>query len=165
MNQPLPNLQPIDKPDEPLDSIPQHAVFFRLVVDDSSTSRGVPHVNNAEYVRWVDRAAELHCDMVGFTRETMLAANRMWFVARHEIDYRGECFVGDELIIATWVGPFSRTTSLRNTLVYRKDDRKVALEASTRWAYMDLVSRRPTRITDDIRAHFPLDPTMAAPKE
>ena len=49
-------------------------------VGDDGISRGVPHVNNAEYVRWIDRIAELATDAAGFTRSQMLASDRMWFV-------------------------------------------------------------------------------------
>ncbi|MCZ6835396.1 MAG: hypothetical protein O7G85_06435, partial [Planctomycetota bacterium] len=32
-------------------------------------SRAIEHVSNIEYVKWLDRAAELHSDSLGYTRE------------------------------------------------------------------------------------------------
>ena len=68
---------------------------LRLVPSADGVSREVAHINNVEYVRWIDRAAELHADSLGHTRELLLASGRMWFVARHEVDYRAEVFPGD----------------------------------------------------------------------
>jgi acyl-CoA thioester hydrolase len=80
----------------------------------------------------------------------------MWFVARHEIDYRGESFVGDDLLIATWISGFTRTTAVRRTVVLRPADEKRILDASTRWAYVNLETRKPTRMEQDILDRFPV---------
>lgn len=137
---------------------PGHAFWCTLDVGEDGVSRGVPHVNNAEYVRFVDRIAELATDAAGFTRDAMLAERRMWFVARHEIDYRAEAFAGDRLIAATWLREWTRTTVVRETRVWRPADAKIVIHASTRWAYVDLDSRRPARIPPEMRDAFP-EPT------
>jgi acyl-CoA thioester hydrolase len=150
--------------DSPADA-PADAFWCRLDVGDDGTSRGVPHVNNAEYVRFIDRIAELATDAAGFTRARMLAENRMWFVARHEIDYRGETFAGERLIAATWLRAWTRTTVIRETRIVRPSDGRLVCVASTRWAYVDLVSRRPARIPIEMRDAFPelaADPTDGA---
>lgn len=149
------SMKPVAAPPNALDLAPPTAFWCGLIVDSSAVSRSVPHVNNAEYVKWVDRVAELAVDSHGFTREKLLEEKRMWFVVRHELDYRAECFSGEELLIATWVQDFSRTTSLRNTLIYRPSDEQPILEASTRWAFIDLESRRPTRIPTEVLKLFP----------
>jgi acyl-CoA thioester hydrolase len=135
---------------------PGTAFWCTLKVGSDTASRSVPHVNNAEYVKWVDRAAELAVDAAGFTRQRMLDEHRMWFVVRHELDYRAECFVDDEILVATWVSEYSRTTSLRETRMYRPADSKVVLDASTRWVFIDLETRRPTRIPSEVLELFPL---------
>ena len=126
-----------------------------MVVGDEGMSRAVPHVNNAEYVRWIDRLAESATDAAGFTREWHLAQGTMWFVARHEIDYRGETFANDELLAATWLHSFRRTSVRRDTFIVRPSDGRVICMANTRWALVDLKTRRPTRIPGDIKASFP----------
>ena len=122
----------------------------------ATTSEEIPHVNNAEYVRWIDRTAELATDAAGLTREILLASQRMWFVARHEINYRGESFVGDNLLIATWISDYSRITAVRQTVVYRPADGKRILDAPTRWAYVNLETRRPVRMEQDVIDRFPV---------
>ena len=133
---------------------------MRLVAPADGVSRSVPHINNVEYVRWLDRAAELHSDSLGWTRARMVADGHMWFVARHEVDYRAEVFPGDELHVFTWVRTMGRSTSWRDTLVLRAADGAAACSASTLWAFVDLATRRPARIPHEVRTSF--DPLEAA---
>jgi acyl-CoA thioester hydrolase len=142
---------PVEPPAEAADD----AFWCVIDVGDDGTSRGVPHVNNAEYVRFIDRIAELATDAAGFPRARMLAEDRMWFVARHEIDYRGETFAGERLLAATWLREWTRTTVTRETRIVRPSDGRLVCVASTRWAYVDLVSRRPARIPAEMRDAFP----------
>lgn len=134
---------------------------LRLVAPGDGVSRSVPHVSNVEYVRWVDRAAELHADALGHTRRGMAAAGHMWFVARHEVDYRAEAFPGDELEVFTWVSSMERTTCVRETLVWRGRDGRAVCRARTRWAFVDLGTRRPARIPDAMASS--LEPLERAP--
>ena len=151
--------QPIDAAGAPFKEIgmeiPEHAFHASVEVGDDGISRGVPHVNNAEYVRWIDRLAEMATDAAGFTRSSMLGENRMWFVARHEIDYRGEAFEGDRLLAATWLDSWTRTTVHRATAIIDGSEPRPICMAVTRWAFVNLETRRPARIPPELRAAFP----------
>ncbi len=131
-----------------------HPFLCDLRIASDGMSRLVEHVSNVEYVRWLDRAAELHADSLGCTRSALLARGVMWFVARHEIDYLAEALPGDELVLATWVRSIQRVKSWRDTLVVRPADRTVVCRASTLWVLVDLSSRRPTRIDAEVAARF-----------
>jgi acyl-CoA thioester hydrolase len=139
-------------------SIPHPRPFLcDLRIGSAHVSRAVEHVSNVEYVRWLDRAAELHADSLGWTRSALLARGLMWFVARHEIDYLAEARPGDELVLATWVRSMERVKSWRDTLVARPADGAVVCRASTLWVLVDLATRRPTRIDAEMaRAFEPL---------
>ena len=153
----VPPINPVASPENAKSIAPSVAFWCGLKVPESlDISEEIPHVNNAEYVRWIDRTAELATDAVGLTREMLLVAQRMWFVARHEIDYRGECFVGDDLLIATWISSLTRTTAVRRTVVHRPADEKRILDASTRWVYVNLETRKPTRMEQGILDRFPV---------
>ena len=152
-----PPIHPIDAPENAEAIAPSIAFWCSLTVPEySSTSEEIPHVNNAEYVRWIDRTAELATDAVGLTREMLLEAKRMWFVARHEIDYRAESFEGDKLVIATWISDYSRIRATRRTLVHRPTDGKTILDASTSWAYVNLETRKLAHMEQDIMDRFPV---------
>lgn len=130
-----------------------------LRVSRDELSGTIEHVSNIEYVRWLDRAAELHSDSVGYTRAALLARGVMWFVGRHEIDYLGETWLDDELVIATWARSFRRVKSWRDYMIIRPKDNRVVCRASTLWVLVDLASRRPTRISREMIERFdPLTP-------
>ena len=141
-------------------AVPHEAPFAcDAHIDPSHLSRALPHVSNTELVRWVDRAAELHADSLGYTRRAMIDLGIMWFVVRHEIDYLAEAREADELVVATWVRDMQRVKSWRDTLVVRPADETVICRAATLWVLVDLDSRRPTRITAEMAARFrPLEP-------
>ena len=135
--------------------VPAEIAFWaEMTVPAEGVSDGVPHVNNVEYVRWVDRLAEMAADAAGFTRARHLREGTMWFVARHEIDYRGEAFAGDEILAATWIIDGTRTTVRRATFIVRPVDGRVVCSATTRWALVNLETRKPMRIPAAIRAAF-----------
>ena len=125
-----------------------------LDVTDDDLSSTIPHVSNIEYVRWLDRAAELHADSLGYTRSALLDDNRMWFVARHEVDYLAETWLDDKLLVATWVRSFSRAKTWRETVVLRPADETVVCRAATLWVLVDLGSRRPCRFDAELVRKF-----------
>lgn len=133
--------------------------LLSVEVTPESLSETVPHLNNVEILRLVDRAAESHLDELGWTRRAMAEEGRMWFVARHEIDYRAEAFGGDRLVVATWIRSYGRTTCVRATRIARVADATVVAEASTRWVHIDLATRRPIRISPETMAACPPEPS------
>ncbi len=150
-------------PDLAFAAIPHTDPFCCAIsIDEGHLSDVVAHVNNIEIVRWLDRAAELHADSGGFTRPRMLEANMMWFVARHEVDYLAEAFAGDVLVLATWVRNISRVKSWRDSVIVRPSTETVICRAATLWVLVDLISRRPTRISQAMMSHFqPLHPSVS----
>lgn len=130
-----------------------HVIGFR--VGPSLLSDPVAHLNNVAMVRLVDRAAEDHLDRFGWTRRSLAAQGVMWFVARHEIDYRAEAFAGDEIAAATWIESFGRTTCVRATRLFRLADDRLIAEAVSRWVHIELASRRPCRIAEELRNAMP----------
>lgn len=121
-----------------------------LRTGDRGLSRTVEHVSNTEYVRWIDRAAELHADALGHTRASMAELGHMWFVARHEIDYRAEAFPGEVLHAFTWVRSVVGPVSWRDTVVLRPGDGRLVCAAATRWAWVNLGTRRPVRVPEAV---------------
>jgi acyl-CoA thioester hydrolase len=125
-----------------------------LTVERAHLGDVIEHVSNIEYVRWLDRAAELHSDALGYTRQWLLERGQMWFVARHEIDYRAECCLGDELVVATWVRDFKRIKSWREFAIMRPSDETIVCRASTLWVLVNLETRKPVQITREIIERF-----------
>ena len=144
-------IQPAPNDTPPPPGIPHpRPLLFTIEVDEHALSRSVPHVNNVAYVGWIDRIAELAGIAFGHDRMELARAGRVWFAARHEIDYLGEVFADERLVAATWIHDHRRTSCRRDTLIHRPaDDRPVARARST-WTWIDLETRRPARMPAEL---------------
>jgi acyl-CoA thioesterase FadM len=153
---------------EPIDltglDIPHPAPFLcSITVDSKLLSETVAHLSNIQYVSLLDRAAELAADAAGFCRTRLLEEDRMWFVARHEIDYLKEVIGGQELFIATWVRDVRRVKSWRQTLMFiahpditEAGDRPniIVCRAATLWVLVNLSSRKPMSMDQEMIDRF-----------
>jgi acyl-CoA thioester hydrolase len=129
-------------------SVPHETAFWATIVPDpAATSRAIDHVSNVEYVRWLDTIGQLHLAHVGWSADDLLASGAMWFVARHEIDYRLEAKGGETLVAATWVRSVRRVKSWRDVMIWRPTDTtwQLVCTATTLWVHVDLDTRRATR--------------------
>lgn len=137
---------------ESIQSAIQNPFTLSLTVSQGNLGSTIAHVSNVEYLRWIDCISDLHGDSCGQSRQQLLDQERMWFVSRHEIDYLAEAFAGDRLGCATWFSRCGRSTIQRETLIWNRDRDVAICRASSRWVFMDLKTRRPTRI-DDSQVH------------
>jgi acyl-CoA thioester hydrolase len=141
---------------------PPAATWWGTIVPGAETlSNTVHHVSNVEYVKWLDQVGQLHLASLGWSGEDLLAAGAMWFVARHEIDYRCEAHAGEELFVATWVRDVRRVKSWRDTVVWRRG--KAVCTASTLWVHVDLETRRPVRPRENMTAALLPHGNLGAP--
>lgn len=136
--------------------------FLADVIAPAAEPDGIGHVSNIEYLRWLDRAAELHTDALGYTRRRLVADGVMWFVARHEIDYVAEAHPGDALVIATGVRDVARVKSWRDSCIVRPEDGTVVCRAASLWVLVSLATRRPVRIPEPMRTGL-LAPVLPGP--
>ncbi|MDG2074638.1 MAG: thioesterase, partial [Polaribacter sp.] len=72
----------------------------------------------------------------------------IWVVSRHEIDYKGQDFLGDEIEIKTWVGDTSGIKSIRHIEFYK--DQKLLVKSKTFWVLLNAKTYKPTRITENV---------------
>jgi len=128
--------------------IPLGAYTASLQVVSRGLSQSVAHVSNVTYVQWMDRLAELHGESHGCSRSTLLARGVMWFVARHEIDYTAETHPGETLGFATWASELRHTSIMRRSVIWKIASGVTVCSAISRWAYIDLATRKPVRIDD-----------------
>lgn len=106
------------------------------------------HVNNIVYLRYVQEAAIGHWKTV----PQEIASQIVWMARRHEIDYLKQAFLGDDLIIKTWVDTFVGVKSFRHCEIMRGDE--VLARSITHWVALDAQTLRPKRITEEIVKQF-----------
>ena len=106
------------------------------------------HVNNIVYLRYVQDAAVGHWKTV----PEEIASQIIWVARRHEIDYLKPAFMGDELVVKTWVDNFVGVKSLRHCEIMRGDE--VLARSVTHWISLDAQTFRTKRITEEIVKQF-----------
>jgi acyl-CoA thioester hydrolase len=111
------------------------------------------HVNNVVYLRWVQDVSEGHWLAVA-TPE--MRDNYFWVAIRHEIDYKNQGFLGDELYLNTYLKEYGGVRSKRAVQIIRKSDNKLLVESLTTWILMSAITNKPARIPDDMIKLFPL---------
>jgi acyl-CoA thioester hydrolase len=107
------------------------------------------HVNNVSFLRWIQDVAVAHW------REAATAEQQerfAWVVVRHEIDYKKQAFLNDEITATTWVGEWSKVTCERFTEILRSDD--LLVKSRTVWCMIDRETAKPARIASDLADRF-----------
>jgi acyl-CoA thioester hydrolase len=119
----------------------------------ASAIDGLGHVNNVEYVRWMQDAATAHSDHLGCTAATR-EDGATWVARRHEIEYLRPAFEGDRIEIRTWIEGSRRALSTRRYEFVRAADGTVLAKAETDWVYVDAATGRPRSIPEQIHSLF-----------
>ena len=111
------------------------------------------HVNNVEYLRWMQDAAKHHSQEVGCDRSTR-TLDATWVARSNWIEYFQPAFVGEEIALLTWISNFRRVRSLRKYQFVRLADRQILAKAETNWIFIDLKNNRPRAIPENISNLF-----------
>ena len=122
----------------------------KLKVDEKHLDKQ-KHVNNVQYVQWVQDVAEEHWEVRASQEQK---AKVIWVVIRHEIDYKKETFLDDNISLQTYVGETTHVTSIRHVIIKNADTGKLIAEAKTTWCLLDAESKKPVRISEDLRSVF-----------
>lgn len=109
------------------------------------------HVNNVQYVQWVQDVAEEHWEVRASEEQK---AKVIWVVVRHEIDYKKEAFLEDNISLQTYVGETTHVTSVRHVIIKNADTDKLLAEAKTTWCLLDAQTKRPVKISDELKSVF-----------
>lgn len=109
------------------------------------------HVNNVRYVQWIQDIAKEHWEV----RATDQLKNEfIWVVIRHEIDYKKQAFLGDEILVETYVGETTFVTSERFVNIKNAETGEILVAAKSMWCLLNADSKRPTKITEELRTVF-----------
>lgn len=103
------------------------------------------HVNNVVYFNYLQQAA---MEQWYSSVPTEISDSMRWVVKKHEIEYFKPAFLGDEIIVKTWVDNFSGVTSDRHYEIYKGDT--LLVKARTLWVALDPFSMRPKRVPADL---------------
>lgn len=125
-------------------------IFHKSLFVGPESIDAVGHVNNREYLRWMEDIAVEHSAAQGWPMERYFEGGHAWVASTHFLEYLRPAFAGDELDIYTWIGTWDRRTSVRRYAVTRQ--RKLIARGETCWTFVELASGRardlPAAVTD-----------------
>jgi len=109
------------------------------------------HVNNIAYIQWVLGISKDH--WISFSSENI--RNQFgWMIMKHNLNYKRQAKLNDELIIKTWIDDFSTATSVRKTSITNAKSKQLIFTSEAQWCFINLETQKPTRLTSDILKPF-----------
>lgn len=112
------------------------------------------HVNNREYLRFMEELAREHADILGWGEKACLAKGQAWVAREHWTEFLRPTFLGEVLEGFTWVQQHEGPRSLRRYAI--KKGAKVVFCAATEWVYVDMKTGRALPIPEDVSSGFPV---------
>tara|TARA_R100001369_G_scaffold22674_1_gene41263 strand:- start:16946 stop:17350 length:405 start_codon:yes stop_codon:yes gene_type:complete len=109
------------------------------------------HVNNVQYVQWIQDIAKAHWESKA---NPEILNKYFWVVIRHEIDYKKQAFLNEEIILRTFVGEHTHVTSIRNVHILNKETSKILVKAKSTWCLMDSTTKKPVKISEELLRVF-----------
>ncbi|HEX5514439.1 MAG TPA: thioesterase family protein [Gammaproteobacteria bacterium] len=121
--------------------------FIERVVVAASDIDEMEHTNNVVYLGWLEQAAWAHSKSLGFSMDDYRRLGCGMVARRHELDYLLPTFLGEELLIGTWIsGNDGKLSTYRDYQIIRAADGKTVLTGRTHWVCVDMVTGRARRM-------------------
>ncbi len=122
------------------------------------------HVNNVTYMHWMQDIALAHTTTLGLGLEDYIRLGHAMVASEHRVKYRKACFLGETLLLRTWLGALTPFSTTRHYLFYRPQDQAVVFEAHSLFVCVELSSGKLKRLSATFnQAYQPLslalDPT------
>ena len=100
------------------------------------------HVNNAIYLFWVQDIAIRHWERIS-AHDGL--SDLTWIILKHNIEYRDEIRLGDDVEIKTWLGSAKGPRMTRFVSIRKFGAKRFAAHVETEWCCLDVHSRKPRR--------------------
>jgi acyl-CoA thioester hydrolase len=123
------------------------------VADDDIDAYG--HVNNAVYLRWLDRAAWSHSSQLGVPVEACTRMRRGMAVLRIEMDFLRAALPRERIEVATWIVESDRKLRVTRRFQLRRATGGGTLaRATTQYVCLNLDSGKAARMPPEFSAAY-----------
>ena len=123
------------------------SVFETQIIVTKSDLDEFKHVNNVQYVHWVNDIAKLHWEQ---NANKEILENYYWVVLNHRIQYKSSARINDLLNIKTYVKRSEGVKSIRVVEITQAKNNKLIVTSETTWCFMNRKTNRPLRIPQEI---------------
>jgi acyl-CoA thioester hydrolase len=108
------------------------------------------HVNNVQYLYWVQDAAHNHWEVLIQNIDKSLG---VWVVRSHSITYKQAALEGDKLTLKTYVKQSRGVLSERIVEIFNAEQKLLAV-CSTQWCYINPINQKPELIPNTVLELF-----------
>ncbi|MCH1432971.1 MAG: acyl-CoA thioesterase [Flavobacteriaceae bacterium] len=108
------------------------------------------HVNNVQYLYWVQDAAHKHWEALIQNIDKPLG---VWVVRSHSITYKQAALEGDKLTLKTYVKQSRGVLSERIVEIFNAEQKLLAV-CSTQWCYINPINQKPEMIPNTVLELF-----------
>lgn len=115
------------------------------------------HLNNVNYVRYMQEAALDASAAVGWDVGRYQQIGHQWLIRETDIEYLLPLHYNEQVEVRTWVADFRRVQSRRMYEFRRPTDQQLVARATTNWVYLDNATLRPASIPAEMIAAFAPD--------
>ena len=114
------------------------------------------HVNNANYVHYVEQAALDAATAAGWSLAEQLAAGGRFRAVTHDLEYLEAALYGEALSVVTWPDALTAETLDRRTWICRAAAPRPVLRAASRYAWVDAETGKVRTMPVALRAALAL---------
>ena len=108
------------------------------------------HVNNVQYLYWVQDAAHNHWEALIQNIDKPLG---VWVVRSHSITYKQAALEGGKLTLKTYVKQSRGVLSERIVEIFNAEQKLLAV-CSTQWCYINPINQKPEMIPNTVLELF-----------
>jgi len=102
------------------------------------------HVNNVQYVKWVEEIAGEHWD---FVKHKIDFPNDIWMLLDHHIQYKKQVYLNDTITIKTYPKAPEGIRQPRKVEFYCND--QLVVDSLTLWVFIDKETQKIKRLDSD----------------
>ncbi|NER17520.1 acyl-CoA thioesterase [Spongiivirga citrea] len=123
----------------------KHIVVSEDDLDDNQ------HVNNVRYLHWVQDIAKEHWELAASEKDKKEV---VWFAMDHHIAYKNPAFLGEQLVINTYVEKMRGAISTRVVEITNPEKELLICKTVTNWCMMNKETQKPARMSNEMIALF-----------
>ncbi|MDP2229253.1 MAG: thioesterase family protein [Moraxellaceae bacterium] len=112
------------------------------------------HTNNVVYLQWLEAAAWDHSRHLGLDEAAYQRLGHGMVARRHELDYLLPTFLGDDILLATWIMASDRLSIRRAYQFVRPADGQTVFRGRTQWVCVDIKEGRVRRMPAEFQAAY-----------
>lgn len=116
------------------------------------------HLNNVNYVRYMQETALDASTAVGWDSARYTAIGHQWLIRETDIEYLQPLLWNDEVEVISYVIEFRRIQSRRYYEFRRVSDDALMAKATTNWVFLNTETNKPARVPEAMIQDFAPDP-------